>query len=491
MFRLLSVVIGAASSSILWMSGLAVKPAIALGLAVLSLNLVTMAPAWMAGVVQVAYFWGALAPSEEFSPFKVTLVVLTLVTANRLRVRGHMNRLPVFFLLGFGLLFLVVVLREVTAPYGQATQPITEYIGALWFIVCTTQVVQDADDLRRIAIVSVVGLVFSGAWVFLEMPWANMMNVGVVRAQGPGGQSNVLGACGACAIPFALVVALDGANPAWQRLMGYVGLAAGVYCEFAANSRGGTFAFAAAVIFTACALALVTGGARRIGIVLAVLTVGFALVTLGPTSFRTRMASVLDPEERARVRDWSAERIDHVTVLVGMIPDAPVMGAGANAFVRVKNRQSGKGGQPAPHSQPLGFAAAYGVPAAVLHQGLQIAACFVAVLTARRWRRRAPYACALAGAVVAGLVLGLSSPAFFPNNTWNMVALCFVMAQRPESAAAAAIRLAPPGSAPGRDLVPAPQVGAGLIPKPAESDRGLAANAARREGEGIVGLFRA
>lgn len=191
-----------------------------------------------------------------------------------------------------------------------------------------------------------------------------------IRSAGLCGEPNWTGETAARLLPIALALVLDRGNARWLRVLGVVAVAAAVYTQFAAASRGGTLAMIAGMAAFALASANSTRSVVR-GLVLLVGLVA-ALYYLAPDSFASRVLGSFGIGAYANEDhgDITSGRLALNAMAIEAFADAPLFGLGANGWYLRAMQQTGFG--VAIHNGPLSGLVAFGLPAVVAYGVAQI-----------------------------------------------------------------------------------------------------------------------
>jgi hypothetical protein len=408
------------------------KIGIVLGAVIAGAAFLVSRPLLVAAVAHVSQSWGVAAiAGPNATPYRMLLYLLILQVAHRVTVRRRLERLPVVPAVGLVTLAAIVSASELQSPYGARMQPFEEFGSTLMFVLCLTQVVRSGADVRVFAVFLMLNGLLGGMWGMFEVPWDKMMGDYVVRANGPPGQSNAYGEMMSRAMPFAVAIAADRSNPVWLRTTGATAVAATLYGLFASASRGSTVGYSGALIVFVFGAATALDWPRRIAVLAALGTLTTVAIVSPPKTFEKRVIQSLLGATTARQGDWTSERLDQIKLAQAMIPERPLLGHGSSGFLYRRALMARGRVQPA-HSVPLGMATSYGVPAALLHQSLQIGGIVTGMLMARRWRRHRIYALTVSAATAAVLLQALSSSEYFRSQTWSIVALAYLLRLLPD-----------------------------------------------------------
>ena len=385
-------------------------------------------PAYLLGAAYAANGWGTYNLGMALTPMKVTTSLLIAVTCLQMLTRRRIEPMPTKFFASMGLMFALVASSELNAVFGADASSLFEFGGTIVFVLLLGQQLHDNSVLRVFAIVATFNMLAFGAFVVNEVSWSAMM-AGTVRAHGPCNQPNHLASIAALSLPFAIAVAVDRANNRlWLRGAGVLGVAAAVYVQYAAASRGGTLALLVAMATMAW---LVTErlGTRVAGLLLVgALAVGFG--SLAPNSFKNRVIETSSSAEK--LNENQSERFDHAGFALRMIPERPWIGYGRLGFSEARAYET-QGRRTALHSSIMSMAVAYGLPATLLFIGVVLASMWIGMKAVQRWQNNAVYGHGLIASVASVFMSSMSGTDLFRVSLWGPVAMLYVLATRPES----------------------------------------------------------
>lgn len=372
-------------------------------------------PAHALGAMVALQVWGVLSLTSGglTTPAKLASFVSIAATIVQVLRVGRLAPLPRWLAWGMAWLVCQIFLTEISSDYGASLSSLSEFINACVWVLIVTQVVKSREDVRVVAVLQVIGLLFMTVYVEREVGWSRMM-AGVVRARGPAGQPNMLAEHLARVTPLALAVLVDRYNGVLLRAVAGVSVVGAVYMLFAAASRGGTLgALAGLIVFAAVASR--TWGGRLIGIAMLLLALGVA-VSVAPRSFEERVVGSLTNTDSEV--DITSHRREQLIIARALISDRPWFGYGSNGFILLGGKEMHTSYAVTAHSSVAGAAVAYGVPAAVLAVVLLLSGMWQAVRAANVDGPGRSYAIGVAAGLSGGFVASLSSNSLFLSALW-------------------------------------------------------------------------
>jgi O-antigen ligase len=360
------------------------------------------------------------------TPFKLILLLLIAVTAVHVWRRGYVTAMPRGLTIALLAMLAIIFMSELNSPYGGSAGSLFELSSTVAMYVVMTQLLERPKDLHTISVAVGINLILMAIYVMIEVGWAPL-TTGVVRAGGPPGQPNILAENVAREAPFALALLFDRSHRRAIRVLGLVGLLGGIYCLFAAASRGGTVGF---IVGIAVFGLLLQGGVRSRVLTMSGLAAATVLMfAFAPKSFDQRVTgSVRADEQMYKKNDVTSERLEHVALAVRMIPQRPWLGYGRMGFTAVRQYETG-GRLQALHSALISVMVSYGLPCAALFMGTIITSVVVAIRANGRRRIASLYGTAIVAGIASGVVGSTSSPELFNASLWCLICAGFILHQ--------------------------------------------------------------
>jgi O-antigen ligase len=273
-------------------------------------------------------------------------------------------------------------------PSGALTEFTDSYLKVLLVFVLMMNTLTTPKRIERLTwlILLCVGFIAARS-VFNYARGVNLVEGG--RLAGPVGgifgNPNDLALNMVTFLPAAAVVALSRHRPAWRRVVA-AGIAAMMVATIVfTRSRGGALG-----LLVALAALIVFGRKVRPGFGVLAIAAMLAAVPLMPSSFWTRMTSIVDAEEDAR--QFTGSRAARTAVMqegITAFLDNPITGVGAGQF---KNYNPTERAQPwlEAHNAVIQVAAETGVAGVLLFVFLIVRAALAASATRRMLNVRRP-----------------------------------------------------------------------------------------------------
>ena len=203
-------------------------------LAVPTVYMAAKRPTLMCAITVASQAWQVLSIGI-ITGFKV-LMLLMLVQMSLMRKRTDAWHTPPS---RYSAVAVAMVIWMCICELG-VTEPnfefLMELLGCVVMYLSMMQLFRTEQDIRTLAWVGSLNMLFIGIWVALEVPWSVMMR-GRVRAAGPPGQPNSLGEFVVLTSPLTLAFILDRTVPTWQRTVAAVTAGFGLYTLFGSASR--------------------------------------------------------------------------------------------------------------------------------------------------------------------------------------------------------------------------------------------------------------
>ena len=388
-------------------------------------------PAHMAGACVALHAWPlvTLGGAAGITPFKLSIVVLAGLTANKLYREEFVS---ITWPLVGSLLFILVVklISDISATYGGHFSSLYEFLGTLLLILMLTQLIRSMEDMRAMAIPIVLNLIALGLYVaFFES--GGEPGSQYVRFDGPTGNANALAIAVLGPLPLAFAVAFDGSSRRLIRIVGVAAVVFGIYSMLGTASRAG----AGGTVLAFMVLGLTLGRTFRVRLMM-IAAVAVILPTawyFSPATMTYRLTATITEADETSINSGPkvglSERDEHLSMALDMIPESPWIGHGATGFV-MRRTMLGMTRTWA-HSSVLGLTVAHGVPAALLYLFLLLGSIYVAWLNRRRLTgSNHILMCGLLSSLCGIVAASMMFTGQFRPRLWAFVALSWIIHHR-------------------------------------------------------------